>query len=92
MSDKVEELLEHTRLLIYKRLMALLCGDEPDFPEEYKPTSMFCKNLSRQILSHPDLALIDREQASNLPDVDLDNPLCGCLPVIPLSDILKEKE
>lgn len=85
MNKKVEGLVEWTQQTIRDHLV----GDRTATSLEVH----LCLTAAKAILSHPDLALIDRERMSQyLPTKETYCFDAGWLPVIPLAEALKEEQ
>jgi len=94
--NKVKELVEW----VAERLWGFLIANAPSWEREGSEYSIIHESLkgwmrgvANQILSHPDLALIDRElEKVKIAYNEMDIELCTCPPVIPLAEALKEEK
>jgi len=88
--DKVDELVEWVAKELHyydwdcEVSMAYNYGGSGVWEEQDDVLHQFYLNRAKQLLSHPDLALIDRENPNTCMD-------CAGVYVIPLADALKEK-
>ena len=92
MNKKVEELVEREA----EKLWCFIRNFVGYRESEWKWADPFwkekCRTQVRQFLSHPDLALIDREKVFTDYRMGRTLKVMGCAPVIPLADALEERK
>ena len=95
MNEQVERLVEWVARELYFDGEDYVTGSvaEMSWREKLPYQKQRWVDKATRILSHPDLALIDRElEKVKIAYNEMDIELCTCPPVIPLAEALKEEK